>query len=307
MVKKVNLFLVGAAKCGTTAFAELLAQSPAVYSPPIKEPGFFGSDINPDHFSAEYKKVVALPTDYFLKNNLEDRHQAFIRDFSQYEKLFEKQKDEKYLLDASTVYLLSRLSADEISQYNPEAKIIILLRNPVDRAFSHYKMALQMGAVTTDFATAWETDQSAEKKGIGLSEMFAETGAYSQQLKRYFSIFSKEQICVLLYEDFKALSVPFKSQVESFLEIDLPWNKTTEVNVSSVPKHMGLHQFLKGSHWVKKVKNHLPNPWLRTVKKWMSQKDLQMTDKMKQMLSEYYREDIAEVEKITGLNLNHWK
>ncbi len=306
-MKKVNLFLVGAAKSGTTALAELLSQSPEIFSPSIKEPGYFGLDINPDDFSPEYAKVVQLPRDYFSTKPLKEQHQSFIREASLYQKLYEVQQGEKYLLDSSTVYLLSRLSAEEIARYNPQAKIIIILRNPVERAFSHYKMALQMGLVTGGFKEEWDLDLEKNPKGVGISEMFAETGMYSQQLKRYFSAFSKEQICVLLYEDFKSMTSDIKSQLKSFLELDLPWEKTGEANVSSVPKHAKFNQILKGSGFVQKMKNHLPESLQASIKKWMSQEDLQMSAEMKKELTDYYREDILEVEKITGLNLNHWK
>ena len=105
MSNKVNLFLIGAAKSGTTALAASLAKHPAIAPLPIKEPGHFSTDLRTPVFSSRYNRLLQWDeASYFKRVPLEERHIGFVESESNYQKLVDqtstKQSDHKYVLDA---------------------------------------------------------------------------------------------------------------------------------------------------------------------------------------------------------------
>ncbi len=116
-MRKPNLFIVGAPKSGTTSLFHALAQHGAVFACKKKEPLFFGSDFSKNRCYTE----------------------------EEYLDLFAAAKEETYLLEATTWYLFSERAAREIFEFNPESKIIIMLRNPVDLLYSLYYQRLFNG------------------------------------------------------------------------------------------------------------------------------------------------------------------
>ena len=108
---KPNLFIIGAPKCGTTSIYSFLKQHPEIYMPDFKEPHYFGSDLNK-------KKGVYIDTE------------------EEYLSLFIESKNEIFIGEASTYYLYSNLAPMEIFKFNPDSKIIIALRNPIDLIYS---------------------------------------------------------------------------------------------------------------------------------------------------------------------------
>ena len=152
---KANFFLVGAAKSGTTSVYDFLNRHPEVYMSPVKEPNYFSSDIKIDEFSETYRKTTFLDTEFYFSNEeLPPLQLTFVREEKQYERLFEKVETEKVIGECSTSYLFSAKAAEEIHAYNPNAKIVMLLRNPIKRAYSHYIMALKYGFTHKDFLKA---------------------------------------------------------------------------------------------------------------------------------------------------------
>ena len=123
-----NLFIVGAPKAGTSSLYEYLKKIPGIYMSPIKEPHYFD--------------IQTIPTNHKLNP---------IRDKKKYLSLFKKVKDEKIVGEASPGYLSDPQAPKLIHQVSPNARIIISLRNPVQRAFSEYLMYVNYGKLTTTF------------------------------------------------------------------------------------------------------------------------------------------------------------
>src|SRR6476620_1237476 len=117
-LKKPNLFILGAPKCGTTSMAYYLSQHPEIFVSPYKEPHYFNLD-------SEYR--FTFSEKQYLENfkNATSFH--------------------KYLVDASVWYLYSKVAVDEILKYNPESKFIVMLRNPVDMFYSLHQQLLFSG------------------------------------------------------------------------------------------------------------------------------------------------------------------
>lgn len=141
-VQKANLFVVGAMKAGTTSFTNLLSKHEQIYCPPVKEPHFFVEALP----RSLYESSRFFNLNSYLENDFpKPLHITKIETLAQYRQLFTLAAAEAYRVDASTAYLHAEESAQRIHAYNPEAKIIILLRDPLQRAFSHYKMDLEKG------------------------------------------------------------------------------------------------------------------------------------------------------------------
>lgn len=148
--RKANLFIVGAMKAGTTSFMELLSNHSQVYASPLKEPHYFIKSL-PDNL---YEPSLFFSLEgYFSENFPEPLHIAKVETAGQYQQLFSLAEEQKYRVEGSTTYLNAEESAGLIHAYNPDAKIIILLRDPLERAFSHYKMNLGKGREKRSFET----------------------------------------------------------------------------------------------------------------------------------------------------------
>ncbi len=130
----------------------------------------------------------------------------------------------------STSYLYSEDASLRIKQMYPEVKLIAILRNPLDRAVSHYKNAIKSGEIsdTVTFDTFAQQDKSV-----------LEQGKYAQQLERYYAHYKKEQVLVLVYEDIKRNEEAFMQTIYAFLGIDTAFISSmlhTEINIARVPK-----------------------------------------------------------------------
>ena len=153
MIAAPDFALIGAAKAGTTQLAGWLAQHPGLYLSPVKEPHFFGREFDPAQFSDPYRRQhPPLSADYFSQLPLAPVHLAFVRDADQYAQLFAAAEPHQLRGECSTGYFFSTTAAAEWSAIRPDARAVALLRDPRDRALSHYSMALRYGYVQGSFA-----------------------------------------------------------------------------------------------------------------------------------------------------------
>src|SRR4051794_18131841 len=194
-----NFFLVGAAKAGTTSIYAYLSQHPAVFFPAIKEP----------HFFAQVRPAAELE---FLIDAITDR--------DEYLRLFSKSNGCRIIGDASPSYLWHPEVPRRILSVAPDAKIAIVLRDPVERAYSHYLMDYREGAQDRPFFTALLDDMNREKKGWGVSYLYYELGLYAQQVLRYVETFTWSNVRILFFEDLRRDAKAVLRQIAEFLSID---------------------------------------------------------------------------------------
>ena len=220
--KTPNFFVVGAAKAGTSSLENYLRKHPEIYISPIKEPHFFSEDINPTDFRSNFRKRSSLNIKKYLSNYpLPPKHVAYIEDLPIYLELFREVKNEKAIGELSTGYLYSKCAAEKIYKFNPDAKIIILLRQPVFRAFSHYLMNIRdMWDYQRDFINSVECDLTHVNKGWGKSHLYVELGLYFEQVSRYLKRFPESQVKISLYDDLEEDPVKFMEELFEFLEVD---------------------------------------------------------------------------------------
>jgi len=195
MEKWPNFFIVGADKAGTSSLYSYLYQIPEVFMSRIKEPN------------------------YFSINTIADNHPLKpIRDKKNYLNLFKNVKDEKIIGEASPSYLSDPDAPKLIYQVSPDAKILISLRDPVERVYSHYLMLKRIGSKISTFHNQIEISLN-EKKNKKEDKILLENGLYFQHVKRYLSIFRKEQVKIIIFEDFVKDTKSTLKEILNFLNL----------------------------------------------------------------------------------------
>jgi len=194
-----NFFLVGAAKAGTTSAYAYLSQHSQIFFPHIKEP----------HFFAQLQLAG--------KQRLFTRYTTTRRD---YLKLFAGAGRFPVIGDASPSYLWHPDAPRRIRKRAPRAKIAMLLRDPVERAHSHYLMDYREGIQHLSFYDALLQDMRRPDKGWGVSSLYFELGQYAQQVKRYFDTFDPRQIGIFFFEDLRRDAKSVLRHILRFLGLD---------------------------------------------------------------------------------------
>lgn len=189
---RVGLFIVGAMRCGTTALWECFRKSPGVSVAQRKELHFFDQDV----------RFVAGAN------------------YDVYHALFHKKKG--LLVDATPSYLLSCNAAERIKTYNPDAKIICIVRNPADRAYSHYCREVRLKRERRGFMDAVNHDFLGRRLGHppGRYDSYLSRGFYSEQIERYISFFG-ENVLVLRTEAFFRSPEATLSKVSGFCGVSV--------------------------------------------------------------------------------------
>ncbi|MEQ9188621.1 MAG: sulfotransferase [Cryomorphaceae bacterium] len=206
-----NVFIVGAPKAGTTTINSILAQHPAFYMSDIKEPGFFCTDL------IEESDAFHGRGDKFFKFRTKD----------QYLSLFSASEDHVYRGEASSKYLFSKAAANNIHAFNPSAKIIILIREPIDFLRSYHAQCL-IDLVENDASFASAIGKEDERRAgnsiprtcvVPSYLLYTELATFSHQIKRYLDAFPKENVKVLLYDDLREKENALLVELEFFLSL----------------------------------------------------------------------------------------
>jgi hypothetical protein len=200
-----NFFIVGAPKCGTTALYSYLRQHPDVFMPASKEPKHFATDL--DSGSARDGEV-------------------FVRDRTQYLELFAEGRGARRIGEATALYLYSREAAGNIHAFNPEARIIVMLRHPVDVMHAFHGERLYNGNEDIpDFAEALAAEEDRRSGhrlpdgAISRALQYRELVRFSEQLRRYFDTFGRSRVHVILFDDFKSDTEGCYRELLRFLEL----------------------------------------------------------------------------------------
>ena len=197
-----DIFLIGAAKAGTTTISDWMAMNPKIALARIKESNYFSKEIDPNNFSKAFSSISpSIPSKYWKGDKLEFRHQGFIKDSQSYARIFEHSQEGQKLADCSTSYFWSKKAPDLIKKSSPNAKVLLILRNPVDRAWSHYRMARKYGLTQEGFLKELEKDFLSESVW-GRSQNFYHLSCYSESLTRWMQNFDKSQLKIEIYESF---------------------------------------------------------------------------------------------------------
>jgi hypothetical protein len=291
MEKKLpNFFIVGAPKAGTTSLYYYLKRHPEVFMSSIKEPNYFS-----------YEETI--------NQNLYHKEKG-VGTFEEYQKLFESANGHhKAIGEASVSYLFYPTVAGKIRELVPDAKIIMSLRNPVDRAFSHYYMEHKLGYVSVPLENII-SKRSTHRNAHLWYQQYVELGLYAQQVKRYLDAFGKDQVKIFIYDELGQNMEGMILSVFDFLNIDRSYIPELEgkYNTYSTPRNSIFRAIYSQKNlrtlarkiFPEKQVEMIKNLFLTRTKKAAVQED--MVSRMK----EIYKPDIIELEKLLNKNLRHW-
>lgn len=310
-----NFFLIGTVKGGTTSLHRYLDQHPEIYLSPIKEVNYFSRyDIKEEDFARDYRHDIAIDLEkYFAQGMKTPVHIAHVTKEEDYLRLFSKVKHEKAIGEMSLSYMLYENAPQKIHEQYPDAKIIAMLRNPAERAFSQYIMNLKQGKILSkDFIKEITEDDQKPIKGWGANHQYLMIGKYYEQLKRYYDLFPAEQIKIFLFDDYKVRPSDVVREMFEFLGVrpDIEIDTSQKANEGGVPKMKLVNYIFNHFGIISWAKNNLPMSWRAPFKKWMYKTDKQeipkMTQEERQFLIDYYREDILQLEKLLHRDLSKW-
>jgi len=297
-----NFIVIGGAKSGTTALHRYLAQHPDIYVTPTKEPQFFALEGREIDFQGPSMSTLDPSFKHTMVTTLEE-----------YRALFDGVSGEKAIGDVSTWYLYFQQSAERIRHYVPDAKLIAILRDPAERAFSGYLHAVQARLETiNDFAKALEAEGERIRENWWPFFHYRSRGYYYPQLKRYYDLFPREQVLVYLYRDYIKEPAHFLQTMFRNLGVDDSFapDMSTKHNVTSVPKSRKLRSLIEGENPVKAVLKPLIPAGLRkrivSKAEQVNRARPKLDPEMRRKLIEDYREDILKTQELTGLDLSHW-
>ena len=304
-----NFFLVGAAKAGTTSLYHYLKSHPQIYMSPIKEPCYFALDIDPSNFAPEYRYDYLENLHEYISGEMSEViHIAYVRKYEDYIGLFRKVRDEKAIGEASVAYLCSDRAASEIKARIPDAKIIITLRNPIDRAFSHYQMDLKVGRVVRSFADELQDDLRKPDKGWCRSRMYLEHGLYFESVKRFLDVFGAEQVRIYFSQDLHHHRARVLSDVYDFLEVDpgLPPAADALFNGAKVPRYPRVNYWMYQQGLKRRSSFALMRRLRRRIAPMLYKRAPKLAASDRAMLSGFFRDDILKLQDLVGRDLSSW-
>ncbi len=302
-------------KAGTTAVAAGLGQHPDIFACPIKEPNFFCRDFYDNGRFPRGGKVLPISCSvetYLSKVPLPPNHLAYVSQREHYEMLFREWSGQQAIGEFSVSYLLSRTAASEIAEASPGARIIIVLRAPLERAVSEFKMEIANGSAPRSFADALRQEQrEIASRAFPRSGTYVTAGLYADQVKRYLDHFDSDQVLIFRHEDLRADFSASLQRAFRFLHVDDSLSLApVEANVSIAPRWPTLNNFLHGSGLKAKFRKYVPKPLLETGKRLYYGKQCDDLDAqiapLRGWLADTFNEDLERLRTLIGLDVDPW-
>lgn len=296
-----NFLVIGAMKSGTTSLYYYLRQHPRIYlNPKLKEHRFFCYEGQATPFRG--------PGD-------EAGFRSAITNIEDYRACFDGVATESAVGEISAEYLYIPGTAECIQSYIAQAKLIAILRNPVDRAYSNYMYCLREGTEScANFAEALREEPARIRQKWGPSWHYIQGGLYHGQVKRYFDTFDRDQIRIYLYDDFEANPVSVVQDTFRFLGVDDSFvpDMSLRHNVSGIPRIRALNKLLDSPrHPIKTIlRPFLPRKWRLMIRVRVGNMNLRrpppLDPALRRQLFEVYREDILKLQDLLDRDLSLW-
>lgn len=273
-MKKPNCLFIGGSRVGSKWCHRIFQQYPTVFVPDIPDPFFF------------------------------DRDEVYQKGIDWYFGLFKSAPDDKaVLIEFSHDYCYSKIAAKRIKEHLPDVKMILCIRNPIDRAYSHYNFLRMTGKTTLEF-----------KDCLNENPVLIDHSRYAEGLSAYYALFPREQIKIFLYDELGRNPIRYVQDICDFLGIpfieDIDYQ--TRFNVSSEGKSIWIARltgFIADTlrkigmvNLLGKLKQQkcLFDLFYQPVKK-----DIPLD--VKKHLLNIFEDDIAELERLTSIDLSHWR
>lgn len=297
-----NFLVVGAAKSGTSSLYYYLKQHPQIYMSPVKEPHFLIA--HSLVFPHRGVRDAAFDLLILKFNNLEA-----------YKSLFSIVKDESKIGEASTGYLYYYKDAiPQIKRVLGEIKIIIILRNPIDRAYSAYMHMKRDGRESLSFKNGLKEEKKRIKNNWVPLWHYTKQGFYYKQVKAYLEEFPHVRVC--LFDDLKDDSLGLLKDLYKFLDVDsyfIP-NLKIRYNPGGIATNKLVHYVLVKPNLIKSVTKVIVKTLFReqrtkdvgdTVRSFLFKKH-EMEQETKSYLKELFREDILALQTLLNKDLSFW-
>ena len=294
--KKPNFIIIGAMKAATTSLYTYIKQHPDIFMTKVKEPMFF------NNFNQN--------TDFKVLGNKSKKVNSLLDYFS----MFSSVKNESAIGEASPAYIYNENAPHLIKEHLPDVKIIAILRQPTDRAYSNF---LHTKRADRENVNSFEQAIKIEKERISDNWSplyhYIQKGFYSVQLKRYYNLFPKENIKVYLFEDVVKTPKETLKDIFKFLNVDenIEIDVSKKSNVSGTPKGI-LGFILKKMRYYNlmpkfAISDYLPTFIINLLFKSVY-KDTEKLDSVlrKELTDKYYREEILKLEKLIDRDLSNW-
>jgi len=288
-----NYMFIGAAKSATTTFFDILKKHEDIFVPKFKEPHFFNIDEN-------YLKGL----DWYKKTYFKDIN------------------NESIIIDFTPTYLYYKLCAERIfDSLGPNVKFVIILRNPIDRAYSHYNHSKRDGHEVSSFEDAIKLEnERIEKfrdKNDFLSELrcsYISQGLYFEMISAYLKYFDLNNFFIINFESEVVQNLDQTLlKLSKFLKLDLS-NLDYEIhsNKSGKPKYKLLQNIITNNNLFRKIlKILVPQKQRQIIRnkiKNFNKEDfvyLQLSEeKRRQLFEKYFRKDIMKLENLIGKKMN---
>ncbi|MGB5820430.1 MAG: sulfotransferase domain-containing protein [Saonia sp.] len=289
---KPNFLIIGAAKSGTTSLFAYLKQHPEIFMPAMKETNYFAlKNCNPE---------LNGPGDL-------NWYKSSITNEKDYLELFEVSETHLVIGEASPTYLHSACAPENIFNFNPDIKLIAILRDPRYRALSYFHHCRRIGIEDmNNFMEVLKMEKERKKRGWYWANHI-HAGYYCQQLENYYSYFPKKQIKVILLEDLIKFPKETIKGVFSFLEVnqffepkmDFIANRGYKTTLNILEK-----TFLKSQVLNRIVYAISPRLFNETKLKILL--NIKMNNRDKQFLTDVYIKEVMRLEILINRNLSHW-
>ena len=291
-MKLPTFLIVGVQKAGTTSIYNYLQEHPQVFMSRIKETNFLEQD------------WLSLPPEKQNKNGI-----ITIEDYAA---LFADVRDEIAIGEASPNYLFHyETSAARIQKYVPDARLIMVLRNPVERAYSDYLMHIR-DAISTKVTSFSQQIERAHKSYI------IRKGFYATPVKYYLDRFDRGQIKVYLYDDLVRNPQQFMQNFYSYIGVE-PFQPdvSKKVQQAKIPKNQAINNLLQSKNPIRAfaantLKTVMPLETRQKIRDRLinfnsqSKKAMPLTDADRQKLIDLYREDILQLQELIDRDLSSW-
>lgn len=290
-----SFFIVGAPKCGTSSMEIYLGEHPEIFMSPRTEMNFFGRDLS-------------------IRRRVET--------LAEYLSYFEEAGQEQCIGEKSATYLMSKTAAAEIHAFNPRAKIITMLRNPVDAMYSlHGQLLHGANETIVDFEEALDA-QSARRRGRRIPPevqnpsllLYEEVFAYPEQLHRFHSVFGRDRVHTILLDDVRKDPGEIYRRLLAFLDVSqdhrpefVQYNRAK----SYIP-NLGARRFMKAHPEVSKLIHRiLPGRAIelgrRSLAFFQRQRSGELSPDLRSRLQARFSDQIGELEGLIDRDLSHWR
>jgi len=276
LIKLPTFLVIGAAKSGTTSLYYYLKQHPKIFLPKIKEINYFA-----------------------FKGQKAGRFWA--KTLEEYEAYFTDTGDFDVVGEVTPLYFSTKGTPERIKKLIPNAKIIAILRNPIDRAYSHYNMYVRAG----------RENRTVEEALMDINSVYTRVGFYFKNLSKYFALFDSKNIKILFFDELQSEPKKLMKALYEFLEVDANISLDFTVKHASgyVPKNKYLNKILKSDFIRFKLKQLIPQKLIGLVlklKNCYSTKPPSLPNELRSALISIYKDDILNLQEYLQKDLSRW-